>query len=157
MRHLPVILILLFAVAATAAPQRTTRKGLRAAPGATGLHAPCADTIRGACTDSITLAGYDKPLRSRHETMFVTNRSRHNITGLGLTLSYYDSHGRKLHGRSISVAVELSASDTRQIAIPSWDRQQAFYYHRSSRPRKADATPYDVRIDIDYILASTSR
>lgn len=148
--------MMIVAATATASPQRTTRKGLRPRQISADNVAPAADTIRFGYSDSIILAGYDKPLRSRHETMFVSNRSCRNITGLGLTLKYYDSHGRRLHSRSVSVAVDLKAADTRQISIPSWDRQQSFFYKLSTRPRKADATPYDVEIDIDHILVSPS-
>lgn len=148
--------LLLIALAFSAAAQRTTRRGLRVADTPEAEAAIIADTLHTPLPDSIKISGYDKPLRSSYETMFVTNTTDRHITGLRIQLDYYDTAGNILHSRRCDVAVDIPPATTRQISLRSWDRQNSFYYRLSARPRKADATPYDVRCSILYLLTSHS-
>lgn len=150
----PLLLILLGTLTMSTAyankAQRTTRKIPHnvATPSSTST---ITDTDSCVITSSseIGLSGYEKPLRSRNESIFVTNHSDHHITTLHLTLSYRDMQGRELHNRSISISCDIPSGATRLLTFPSWDRQQAFYYRLSSKPLRADGTPYDVHCYCD--------
>lgn len=152
----------LSAVALTAADcdvmaQRTTRRN---------LHAQVAADVRGASSlrslaapdaSVVTVRGYDKPLRSRRETFFVTNNMKSDtLRRVYLTFTYVDGSGRMLHSQSREVECELPPAETRQMNVPSWDVQQNFYFVRSSvSNRAAQATPFDVKITVDSISVST--
>ena len=139
-------------IAAGVSAQRTTRRGLRASqPAATECAA--VDTV-AVTADSITLSGYDKPLRSRTESMFVSNHTGRTVAGLRLRIEYFDLSGRSLHARECDIAARIPAGSTRQISFPSWDRQLSFYYRLSSKPRRADAAPYNVRCSVIHILTT---
>lgn len=145
MRRLPLTLTIV-AVALTAAPskkQRTTRRPLQTTPMEITL-APT-DSVVSLDTADITLAGYDKPLRSRRETIFATNASPDSLTisSLRISITYRDNRGRQLHHRSVWINTRIPPGQTRQLSFPSWDTQQSFYYRRSKQPRSV-ATPYDI-------------
>lgn len=126
----------------------------------TGLH-PVKQEVAAEPADSlvtmtpadgdITLSGYDKPLRSSVESMFVTNLTSDTVTALRLTCTYTDLRGRELHTRSVDADIELPPGATRQITFPSWDRQHSFYYHRSPKPLRTAATPYDFKCRVTSI------
>ncbi len=98
------------------------------------------------------VSGYDKPLRSRRETFFVTNNADGTIYGMAVTFNYTDVRGNQLHKRTQHINAEIPAGQTRQVAIPSWDKQFSFYYRRSAVPQRAtNATPYDVAITVDTL------
>ena len=87
-------------IAAAGTPDRTTRRGLRpqtrlSAP-TTAMTAEAADTVTPS-HGMIDVSGYDKPLRSASETLFITNHSRRRLTGVQLRITYLDAHGRQLH------------------------------------------------------------
>lgn len=100
----------------------------------------------------IVVSGFDKPLRSYRESVFVTNRSRRRLIGVRLTISYLDADGRLLHRAVQTLPADIPAGETRQLMFPSWDRQQAFYYELSSKPRRADGTPFSVAITADAAI-----
>lgn len=102
------------------------------------------DTIRPVSPESVRLSGYDKPLASRSESLFVSNRLDREITEIELSLTYTDMRGRMLHEAVRRVRAVIPPGATRRVEFPSWDRQQSFYYHRGRKPRVADVTPYDV-------------
>ena len=118
---------------------RATRTGLH--PANQEAAAEPADSLvtMTPADGDITLSGYDKPLRSSVESMFVTNHTSDTLTALRLDCTYTDLRGRELH------------SATRQITFPSWDRQHSFYYHRSQKPRRAAAAPYDFKCRVTSI------
>lgn len=137
---------------ASAQKQRTTRPHLSVT--ANGTAAPVAarhDTVtvtRGV----LTVSGYEKPLRSTRESALFSNHSERPIRGLSLDLSYTDMKGRELHRRSVKLECDIPPHATRQIYWPTWDRQFTFYYHRSPKPRRGLATPYNVSCRVDTIL-----
>lgn len=93
-------------------------------------------------------AGFDKPLSSLIETVFVTNRTVHDVTTFYLAIEYYDRAGRQLHSRSLRIDAAVPAGATRILKFPSWDRQKSFYYIQSRKPRTL-ATPFSVTCRVD--------
>ena len=142
MKHLPIvtILVLLLLTALPLRADRTLRGKLRPVAGSTrgatvekpDSAAAVFDTIPSPAPETVRLSGYDKPLGSRVESLFVSNRLDRDIIALEITLTYRDLQGRTLH------------EATRRIQFPSWDTQNSFYYRHSRRPRTANVTPYDV-------------
>ena len=127
---------------ASAVPDRTTRRGLKAvAPTAVNAVAMRHDTVTPS-PGMIDVAGYDKPLRSSRETLFVTNRSSRTLKGVELRIIYLDAKGRQLH----EAVHWLLAAETRRLSFKSWDLQRTFYYRLTGRPRTSDGTMYDVSI-----------
>lgn len=104
------------------------------------------DTIPASDLDSLKLSGYDKPLRSRRESLFVTNMTGLRLTEISLSISYYDMEGRELHHEDVAVGVDIPPGATRQILFPSWDRQLTFVYYRSERSSKG--VLYKVKIAV---------
>lgn len=162
------VLLAVISMQALAEPQvyrrKTTAKNLRPAElPASSNAAAVPDTIpldtleaRGLA-GAIRLSGYDKPLRSPRESLFVTNRTPYDIDGLLISLTYFDSADRELHSRSVTVRCDLPAGVTRKIDFRSWDLQQSFYYKLSPKPRRDGATPYDVKCRVTaIIIPSTS-
>ncbi len=118
--------------------------------------APGCDTIFDVT--GVVIAGYDKPLRSRHETFFVTNNRTDTLLGLWFTVDYYTVDGRRLHSRTDSVCnVVIPPGDTRNCSISSWDRQQAFYYRLSQAPTRSQGSPYDVRFTLTKALVRNGK
>ena len=150
-------LFLAFAVALVGpilSAQRTTRANLRPAQsGAVESAAtPAPYVLVSPGVETLRVTGYDKPLRSRRETFFVTNHAESEAVRLALTIEYLDASGRQLHKRSAAVDCEIPAGETRNLSLPSWDKQQSFYYTHSTVPTRTEqATPYDVRISVDTL------
>lgn len=116
------------------------------------------DTLRSVTPSAVRLSGYDKPLTSRTESIFVTNRLGGEITEIEIRLTYSDMSGRMLHETVRSVRTIIPAGETRRVEFPSWDRQQSFYYHRGRKPRTAGVSPYDVRCEvISCVVPADSR
>lgn len=139
------LILAIATIALTAAPakrQRTTRGSLRADNVETAV---CTDSVVALRATDISLAGYDKPQRTRRETIFATNASPDSLSvkSIKLTITYRDSRGRQLHRRSVWIEAEIPPGQTRQLSFPSWDTQQSFYYRLSRQPRST-ATPYDI-------------
>jgi hypothetical protein len=138
---------LLLPLAASPRRQRTTRRPL---DNAATTPATLLDTIAIAPT-AVKLAGYDKPMNARAETVFATNTTADDITAMRLTLRYTDLSGRQLHRRSLWIRTDIPAGETRLLSWPTWDRQQSFYYRLSRKPR-AQSTPYDVEARVDSLI-----
>jgi len=102
---------------------------------------------------AFNLAGYDKPLRSRHETLLVTNNSTLEVDSLLLTIRYTDLRGRELHQRSVWVEANIDPGSTRQCSFKSWDIQMSYVYRHSVKPRRQHS-PYDVTISVDSLCIS---
>ncbi|MDE6756408.1 MAG: hypothetical protein K2J66_04615 [Muribaculaceae bacterium] len=156
MRKTVVILLsvisLVFAVETVARRQRTTR-GNVVGRNVTGPGQAAVDTFIIPDNSEVLLYGYDKPLRSRQETVFVANHTLHDITGLTFTTRYIDTKGRTFHQVSRRVRADIPSGATRKIDYRSWDTQQSFYYVGSRRTR-ASGTPYDVRLSVDTAFVS---
>lgn len=155
MKNLFLFFFLFIAIvsALTAGAQRTTRTSLKAASTANAAAVAAVDTIAQPEPHAVDINGYDKPLRSSRETFFATNNGKNNIAGIAFTISYFDTSAQLMHKTHHNVSTDIPAGETRQIAVRSWDKQQAFYYNRSTVPvRAAQATPYDVKIEIDTLF-----
>lgn len=153
-RILTLLIIIMGAAGIMARTQRTTRKGLT--PNTTQNVSVRTDSVTDTfflpVSDSLKISGYDKPLRSTRETMFVTNNTKSIVRQIRLSIRYSDTHGRELHSREATVDCVIPPGATRQIALKSWDIQKSFYYKRSPKPGRTDATPYDITCDILYYL-----
>ncbi len=110
------------------------------------------DTIAVGRDADIRLSGFDKPLRSNYETLFITNNLGDGLSGIVIELNYLDGEGRQLHKREVCVGCDVPVSETRQIRFRSWDRQQSFYYRLSARPRSSTAVPFDVRCRVVAVV-----
>lgn len=135
---------------------RTTRKSLKTSTEAQcgAIDYPKPVPVASPSAQDVSVKGYDKPLRSRRETFFVTNNyPSKTIYSLVFTATYLDSSGRMLHRRSEKVDCEIPPTQTRQIGVKSWDVQQNFYFVRSTVSSRAEqATPYDVTIAVDTVF-----
>lgn len=134
--------LMVLAVTSVAAPDtRTTRKKLVKAE--QDVTAVTESTTLSP--DSITIADYDKPLRSNYETIFVTNRHQRKLVQITINIDYIDMNGSQLHCRSVTVECDIPPGTTRQLQMRAWDRQKAFYHHTTrSKPRSPHARPYKV-------------
>jgi len=113
-----------------------------------------ADTILFPAADSVTVAGYEKTLRSTTESMIITNHTASEVTALGLDITYLDMKGRMLHrvAQSVTPPSGIPSGESRMVSVPSFDRQGLFYYHLSPRPKRASrATPFKVAVKVSYI------
>lgn len=158
LRHtifLPLLLFLLPALSLRA--DRTLRGKLRPATTAgtgkqTNTNTAIFDTIVSPTSEKVRLNGYDKPLNSRLESLFVTNSLKSDIIALKITLTYTDLRGRTLHKTTRLVKTDIPVGSTRRIQFQSWDTQNSFYYRHSRRPRTANVTPYDVSCQVDTCI-----
>lgn len=148
-----VVLALALAAASMALGQNTLRKQrLKAEPrGLTATDSAVCDTV--TAPESVAMSGFDKPLRSTRETVFVTNHDTLTVRAVNFTATYTDMTGHQLHRASHEAVVDIPPGETRNVAVKSWDVQKAFYYYKNppSRPRTS-ATPFKVKIIINYIL-----
>lgn len=151
-----VILLIILATATSAAAQRTSRQRLRpdvpAAAATPPAPMPTAVAMSGDSV-AVSLAGYDKPLRSARESFHAVNADTLDIVGMTLTFTYMDTSGRMLHRCSRHIDADIPAGETRMVTVPSWDRQKVFYYINSA-PARSAGTPYDVTIDIDSVFVA---
>lgn len=132
--------------------RRTTRRGLRPEPVESRETVVAGDTIAVA-EDDFTLAGFEKPLRSRRESFFVTNNTDRDIISLRVRLIYYDLDDRMLDTRTVDAAVDVAPGETSRVYIRAWDLQDVFYYYRSARPRSGVATPFKVSVTVTGAVA----
>lgn len=153
-RILAALTAILICLAPEADAQRTTRR-IRHTPADKHTSADSRrDSVAVDPRDSIfTVSGYEKTLRSRHETFFITNRGDSAVRAIALTIDYLDMNGHRLDRRNITVDITLPPGETRRADITAWDRQQAMYYYLSPAPRRSTtATPYKVRVSVTHII-----
>lgn len=141
---------------ALAPSDRTTRRGLRVkTPDASAVSAAPGDTLRNPSVADVKVSGFDKPLRSRFETMFVTNCRPSAIIAICFTIDYTDPSGRQLHQSVRTVRCDIPPGETRQIKFTTWDAQSAFYYVVTGKPRRSEGSPFDIRCRINYVVTAT--
>lgn len=147
------LLILLVITSVCAADcRRTTRRGLRPEPVVPSETVAEGDSVDVAEGD-FTVAGFEKPLRSRRESFFVTNNTDRDIISLRVRLIYYDLDDRMLDTRTVDAAVDVASGETSRVYIRAWDLQDVFYYYRSARPRSGVATPFKVSVTVTGAVA----
>ena len=105
---------------------KTLRGKLRTAATAKSENVPPAaetafDTICAPAADRVRLSGYDKPLGSRVESLFVSNSLGTGISEIEITLDYTDMQGRTLHQAVRRVRADIPSGTTRRIQFPSWE------------------------------------
>ncbi len=101
--------------------------------------------------DSLSISGYDKPLRSLRETFFVHNNYSQILSSISVSFTYRSDDGLMLHSRTINIKCHIPPSETRQLFMTSWDRQYAYYFVDTRiKPRSKGAIPYIVEIEPFY-------
>ena len=108
------------------------------------------DTVAATGTE-VRFLGYEKTLRSTRETVFLTNLSGKELDRVIFHITYFDAQGRQLHKVRKNLYAGIPPGETRRLDFPTWDRQFAFYYIRSPRPR-VSAIPYNVSISPDTLI-----
>ncbi|MCM1293185.1 MAG: hypothetical protein NC230_06380 [Bacteroides sp.] len=149
-----IIALVLFALTDITA-QKTTRRKLKSKTGTEVSAASIktiADTLIGDDCAIARLSGYDKPLRSNNESIFVTNTGEKRITALTLNIEYIDQSGRMLHSRKLTINCDIPSGETRMLTFKSWDKQHSFVYLRSTKPKRSDHTVYDIRCKVEQIV-----
>lgn len=155
------LLLLLLSAALTARPDNTLRGKLKVDPRiatatpktdtlATALRF---DTLAPVARTDVRLSGYDKPLNSRKESLFVSNRLDRDIIALKIRLVYKDTARRTLHETEREIRADIPAGATRLVQFPSWDKQNSFFYVKGRRPRVANVTPFDVTCTVVHIVS----
>ena len=102
--------------------------------------------------DLISIAGYNKTIKDKDETFYVTNNTDFHLSRLVLQFSYYTLKDEMLTEKEYVVECDIPAKATRQLAVKSFDVHHNHYYHKSRRPTR-DAIPYKVvytlkRVDV---------
>lgn len=141
--------LLLAAAAGSLRADDTTRRGrLKPVAGAfdSTREAPAPPDTLTLADGNVTVGGYDKPLRSDRETMFLTNHTGATLAAVELEIVYTTADGRELHRRRVWARCGIPPGATRKIDLRSWDVQHSFYYLRGVTPRRNRVTPYDVAI-----------
>ena len=130
---------------------KTTRKRLRPeVQTETTVETDSVTVISNLPDSAIVLTGYDKPLYSQRETVFVINKSGFDFDEMNVTITYYDLQNRQLHTRDVSIKKHIPAGETLQVYFKSWDVQNSFYYAKSRKPR-TQATPYTVKCKVNNV------
>lgn len=111
------------------------------------------DTVTAPEADSL-LHVYDfaKPLRSRTESMRLTNHGALTLTRAVLTFSYSDAEGRLFHSRTLSLQLDIPAGETRIADIPSFDRQTRYRYLHTPAPKRTPSLAFTVNITPDTLI-----
>lgn len=150
MKRVLFILTVVAAACTLVCAQNTMRRGLKLRGQEatnTAVSVAC-DTV--SAPTFVAVSGYDKPLRSRRESVFVANsdtaRTLHSVE---LEITYTDMQNHMLHRRTKWVTANAAPGERRLLTFPSWDVQCVFYYHQNQpyRPR-TQATPYKVSIRV---------
>ena len=110
------------------------------------------DTIFSPSDASVLLSGYDKPLHSSVESIFVSNRLDKEVSEITLRIVYTDTQGRQLHEVTRSLPASVPPGETRRLQFSSWDRQNTFYYVGGRKPRTANVSPYDVKCFVNKVV-----
>ena len=149
-----VVVVAIMMGAVEIAGQNTRRRGLKVKKEYVAKEragTTVADTIEPTEKD-VTLSGYDKPLKSGYETVFVTNHLERSLQSVKLNIQYRDQKGRQLHQVERWISCSIPPGETRMVTFSSWDRQQSFYYKHSRIPLRATGTAYDVFVTIPAVV-----
>ena len=119
-------------------------------PAANG--ATVVDTVWAPPADSVRVAGFDKALRSRVESVYISNLTDGSISEFALEITYRDMKGRELHKAVHTIQIDLPSGETRKVDFPTFDTQGIYYYHLTPRPARASAVPFKVTAKVRYIL-----
>lgn len=102
------------------------------------------DTVAVA-EGSVALTGYDKALRSSHESITVTNNTTDTVRAVQASIVYMLADGAVLHRREVWLNGPFVPGTPRRVEFKSWDRQHAFHYTHT-RPLPRNATLYGIRV-----------
>lgn len=146
LNRLPAILLILLLPAVVHA-RKVQSRVVKPAPPALQTDSVCEMKDSTLLLQRITLRGYEKTRDATQESLFGTNNSSKTLTLLCLAIEYRDEKGRQLHRRTVKIPCQIPAGETRLLNFPSWDKQHTFYYRHSPAPKRAQASPYDVKIE----------
>ena len=95
--------------------------------------------------------GFDKRLNASKESFFIINKSKSNIIGAVICLTYHTPDGRMLTRRYATINALIPAGETRNDVIPSSDAQRSFYYLKSETGKNGSTptrgNPFDITLD----------
>ena len=95
----------------------------------------------------IRIFGYDKPLSSDRESMFLTSGiDSDTICGIELRIDYLTTAGVCLHTRTLKLPCEVPGGQTRRLVFKSWDETNTFYYFCTPPRTRKQVTPYTVKV-----------
>lgn len=149
-----VIAVAVMCVALFAMPRNTRSKLVRPSSSKvvenTSAIVITADTLTDTrdIDSCLMITDYQKTLRSRVESLMITNRTvADTIRHLVIDIDYHDTSGTQLNRREVSIDVTVPPGETRHVSFQAWDRQQLFYYHLTPPVRPTDRTrPFTVTI-----------
>lgn len=129
----------------TATAQHTTRGRLKRP-----VRTESYDTIKVTvdnCADSlIHITGYEKPLLSSRETIFMRNYGQSFLESVQLEITYKTIDSKEMHKRTIMLSAQIPPGERRMLTFKSWDINRLFYYHLNVPNTSKQATPYTVTI-----------
>lgn len=99
---------------------------------------------------NIRFYGFDKTVGSSFESFFIINGLDSVIDAMVVTITYFDMKGRQLHKNNVKIDCQIPPHQTLRTDIKSWDTQKSFYFHQSVKPKR-QATPFDVKIELQGI------
>lgn len=134
--------VILALMALSATGQRLTRPKAKVKTVEAVQSAPAIDTLPA---ENVRITGYDKPLRSRRESMIVTNCGKEPFDSVRLTMTYTDDRGTLLNTRTITVAAHLHPGQAKSVSIRSWDVNNSYYYFLTP-PTRAAGTPFRLSV-----------
>lgn len=112
----------------------------------------CKNCNNGYSPDQVVFTGFDKAQSNSKESFFIINNTDRELTAVSLYIDYRTPDGRQLTRRFIRLSCAIPPGETRSVAIPTWDTQRSFYYHKSRKSGKG-GNPFDVVFDpVAYYL-----
>lgn len=109
---------------------------------------PCVPCNEGYTIEQAQITGFDKRAESAVESFFVTNTTDRRLTGIDFTLTYLTLEGKQLHSRHVEIDCDIPPGETRKYDIRSFDRQKSFYYYKSQAPKRRQASPFRIELQI---------
>lgn len=116
------------------------------AAGSFCVSSDCKDCHDGYSLDQVVYSGYDKPLTSDKETLFITNNTDRELTAISFYIKYFDANDRQIHKAFHSLDVSIPPGETRMVSFRSWDVQNSFRY-KNSRDSRRDSYTYTIELD----------
>lgn len=141
-----------------AAGQSTRRKNLRAHHETAQKHTSTNDVDTITDVDSIAaiakLYSFQKTVASRVESIMISNLSDSDtIIAVEVDLNYRNTAGEQLNRRTATFTAEVPPGETRHATVPSWDRQQLFYFVETPPARPTQRTaPFTVTMSPKRLL-----
>lgn len=143
---------LTYIVHSSATTQSTKRRNIRGRNATTVSVQVTNPTDTLTDLDSISaiarLYGFQKTVASRVESVMISNLSEtHTIVAVVVDIDYRTPAGEQLNRRTVTFHATVPPGETRHTSVPSWDRQQLFYFVETPPARPSQRTsPFNVSI-----------